>query len=127
MTGTGMAAFEHKRMNREFQTVRCMIGMYCRGHHAPAAGALCAECAELLEYARVRLGKCPFQEGKTTCAKCPIHCYTPGMREKTRAVMRYAGPRMLFRHPVLTLFHYLDGLRKKPETPKRRRKTRRVH
>lgn len=116
-----MVAFENKRMDREFKTIRCMIGLYCRAHHTLAADALCGECAGLLEYARVRLGKCPFQEGKTTCAKCPVHCYKPEMREKTRAVMRYAGPRMLFRHPVLTLFHYLDGLRKEPETPKGRR------
>jgi hypothetical protein len=26
--------------------------------------------------------------------------------------MRYSGPRMTFRHPVLALFHLLDGRRK---------------
>jgi hypothetical protein len=31
--------------------------------------------------------------------------------------MRYAGPRMLFRHPVLTLFHLVDKLRKEPIRP----------
>ncbi|HNR32353.1 MAG TPA: nitrous oxide-stimulated promoter family protein, partial [Candidatus Hydrogenedentes bacterium] len=44
----------------------------------------------------------------------PIHCYKPVMREQTRAVMRYAGPRMLFRHPWLTVMHYVDGLRRAP-------------
>ncbi|MBN2412736.1 nitrous oxide-stimulated promoter family protein [candidate division KSB1 bacterium] len=29
-----------------------------------------------------------------------------------RRVMRYAGPRMLLRHPVLTFWHVVDGRRK---------------
>jgi hypothetical protein len=29
------------------------------------------------------------------------------MRERIREVMRYAGPRMLYRHPVLAGKHYL--------------------
>ena len=28
--------------------------------------------------------------------------------------MRYSGPRMLPRHPVMTIMHFFDGLRKKP-------------
>ena len=79
-----------------------------------ATGQLCADCEALRDYARQRLEKCPFQAGKTTCAKCPIHCYQPEQRESIRAVMRYAGPRMLLRHPILTLCHLVDGLRKEP-------------
>lgn len=90
-----------------------MIRLYCRGRHGNAE-QLCGECAELLEYARERLRRCPFQEGKTTCAKCPVHCYRPEMRARIRAAMRYAGPRMLYRHPILALRHLLDGLRRKP-------------
>jgi hypothetical protein len=36
------------------------------------------------------------------------------MRERIRNVMRYSGPRMVYRHPVLALFHMVDGRRKKP-------------
>ncbi len=39
------------------------------------------------------------------------------MREQIRAVMRYAGPRMVYRHPMMTLFHFVDGLRKEPIWP----------
>ena len=56
----------------------------------------------------------PFHEGKTTCANCPAHCYKPEMREKIRKVMRYAGPRMIYRHPILALLHIIDGRRKEP-------------
>jgi hypothetical protein len=62
----------------------------------------------------MRLDRCPFQENKSTCGKCLVHCYQPQMREKVKKVMKYSGPRMLLHHPVLALHHVFDG-RKKPE------------
>jgi hypothetical protein len=106
----------HPRMAREAKTIDAMIALYCREQHGSAA--LCAECGELAAYARLRLDKCPYQEGKTTCAKCPVHCYKPAMRERIRIIMRYAGPRMIYRHPVLAVRHLLDGRR---DVPVRRR------
>ena len=43
--------------------------------------------------------------------KCPVHCYEAAMRERVRQVMRYAGPRMLLRHPILALLHLRDERR----------------
>jgi hypothetical protein len=103
----------HSRMARERRTVGAMIDLYCRDQHG-ARHELCEECKALQAYARQRLQKCPFQEGKTTCAQCPVHCYKPEMRERIRVVMRYAGPRMLYRHPIMTLQHMMDGRRQEP-------------
>jgi len=103
----------HARMKRERQTVSAMIALYCREQHG-TEGRLYDDCRQLEEYARLRLKYCPFQENKTTCGNCPIHCYKPGMREKIRTVMRYAGPRMIWHHPLLALGHMIDGRRKKP-------------
>ena len=100
-------------MKRERKTVEHMIGIYCRAHHQ-TRGELCGDCRDLLEYARVRLKNCIFQENKTTCGNCPVHCYKPGMRDKIREVMRYSGPRMIRRHPLLAVGHMIDGLKKKP-------------
>ena len=111
---TGMLV-KSSRIAREIKTVQLMISLYCRRHHH--SRKLCNECVELTNYALERLKNCPFQEGKTVCAKCPVHCYQPVMREKIRDVMRYAGPRMTHRHPVLTLFHFIDKIRKKPIKP----------
>jgi len=106
------------RLLRERVTVDKMIELYCRESHA-TWDALCAECAGLSEYAHQRLEKCVFGAEKPTCANCPVHCYKPEMRSKVRAVMRYAGPRMLLRHPVLALRHLLDGRKKAPELKRR--------
>jgi hypothetical protein len=108
-----------RRLRREERTIAVMVGMYCRDHHgaagaARAGDALCADCAELLEYARRRLDACRFGADKPTCAKCPVHCYAPALRERVREVMRYSGPRMLARHPVLGVAHLVDGRRGAP-------------
>ncbi len=102
-----------KRMQREAAVVEIMIRKYCRALHHPE-DKLCPECGELIDYARKRLVKCPWQENKTTCGQCPVHCYKPEMRRKIQEVMRYAGPRMLLANPVVSVRHFLDGRRKKP-------------
>ncbi|MFC1935035.1 nitrous oxide-stimulated promoter family protein [Chloroflexota bacterium] len=102
----------HPRIKRESKTVRKMIALYCRKHHS--SDGLCPECFSLMEYTHQRLERCPFQEGKTTCAKCPMHCYEPNMRDNIKAVMRYSGPRMLYRHPISAIRHLLDGRRQEP-------------
>lgn len=99
-----------KHLQRESLTMAKMVGIYCSAHHAEPG--LCGECSSFLEYAEVRLDKCPYGEDKPTCANCPVHCYKTEYREQARAIMRYAGPRMLLRHPLLTISHYMDGRRR---------------
>ena len=108
----------NSRMEREARTVGAMLHLYCRHQHGTSNG-LCPDCQSLQDYALLRLKKCPFQEGKTTCARCPVHCYTSDRREEIRQVMRYAGPRMLLAHPWLALLHLFDSLRKEPVKPQR--------
>lgn len=110
--------FPGRRMQREAKTVEKMVRRYCRDKHH-TGHALCEECEELLAYACKRLSLCPFQENKTTCGKCPVHCYKPGMRQKIRDVMRYVGPRLILTNPVLSIMHSLDGLRREPRGKKK--------
>lgn len=101
-----------KSLAREHQTVQKMITLYCRAHHNPTGNQLCADCESLAAYAHQRLDRCPFGVNKPTCANCPVHCYQPDRREQIRKIMRYAGPRMLFHHPILALLHLIDNFRK---------------
>lgn len=84
-----------------------MIKMYCRGHHTATKDQLCGDCRDLLGYALERLDKCPFGPAKGPCSKCEVHCYKPSMREQIGEVMRYSGPRMLTKNPVLAISHLL--------------------
>lgn len=107
----------HPRKIREYRTIAAMIRIYCRAHHH--AGAVpCQACSQLLDYADRRLDTCPFHEDKPVCNKCTVHCYSKSMRERVRAVMRFSGPRMLYRHPWLALRHLLDTRRPAPELRK---------
>ena len=111
-------ARRHPRLARELATLAAMFRIHCHDLHAEDDG-LCEGCAALLVYATRRLDRCVFGDAKPTCAKCTVHCYSAAMREQVRAIMRYAGPRMLWRHPVLALRHTIDGRRPAPSLPKR--------
>lgn len=89
---------------REKRTVSRMIHIYCRSKHGRQP-MLCDDCRALETYAHQRLERCAFGEGKPACRQCPIHCYKPAYKEKIREVMRFAGPRMLFYHPIDALVH----------------------
>ena len=109
---SGMKALDG-RLKREHDTLVCMTRIYCSDHHPGHPGAdLCPDCAKLMAYAERRLARCPYGQDKPTCAKCPVHCYKPAPREQARQVMRYAGPRMTWRHPLRSLVHLFDKLRK---------------
>lgn len=103
----------HPHLQREVKTIRAMVRIYCRDRHGRRE-SLCEECSRLAAYAEKRLDKCPFGEDKPVCNRCTVHCYSPKMREQVRVVMRYAGPRMLWRHPLLAIGHLLDGRRPTP-------------
>jgi hypothetical protein len=107
------------RLASELKTIEAMVMLYCKSHHKPQA-KLCPSCIDLVGYARKRLQHCPFQDNKPTCGKCTVHCYKPEMRETIRKVMRYAGPRMIYHHPVMALRHLLDGCRTPPQLPAKR-------
>jgi hypothetical protein len=113
------------RLQREHLTMQRMVEIYCRDHHGGAGlGGPCEDCRRFLDYAEQRLEKCPYGEDKPTCAKCPIHCYKRTQREQAKAIMRYAGPRMTFRHPWLAFTHLLDKLRRVEHPMEARRRQR---
>lgn len=95
-----MNKIEHEKI-----MVERMVRLYCRRRERNKT--LCADCREVLDYAHKRLDACRYGEDKTSCKKCPTHCYTPRYREKIREIMRYSGPRMLFLDPIGTIRHYL--------------------
>ncbi len=95
------------RTDRERKTVKVIIELYCKLKHG-TRNELCGECGKLLAYAQRKLIQCPMGENKPACTKCPVHCYEEEMRERIRKIMRFSGPRMLFYHPVLTIFHLID-------------------
>lgn len=105
----------HKRIASELKTINAMLKIYCQAHHERTADSpLCPDCFQLQQYARKRLLNCPYQQHKPTCGNCPIHCYKKNMRQKVQEVMRFSGPRMAYRHPIMALRHLLDGRRTPP-------------
>ncbi|MGL5380058.1 nitrous oxide-stimulated promoter family protein [Clostridium sp.] len=94
------------RVEREKRVIELMIKIYCRKKHGNKE-CLCEECDELLQYAHKRLSFCKFGDEKTTCAKCPIHCYKKDMKLKVKEVMKFSGPRLLIYAPGEFIRHML--------------------
>ncbi|MGF7482856.1 nitrous oxide-stimulated promoter family protein [Providencia sp. SP181] len=104
-----------KRINREIQTIEKMINIYEKAHSTP--NDIPDYYQKLFTYAVNRLEKCRYGEAKPACKQCPIHCYQPKMREQMKAVMRWAGPKMLLHHPILAIRHLLDDRKPVPKLP----------
>lgn len=94
------------RIEEEKRIIETMLRLYCR--RRLGMSTLPPEYEALLRYAHGRLSHCRFGEAKTSCKRCPIHCYAPRERALMRQVMRWCGPRMLLYHPLTTIRHYLQ-------------------
>ena len=83
----------NENLEKDRKTLEAMGRIYCSGHHdgEKDGEGLCTQCRETVEATLARTESCPYGH------------------EGNRAIMRYAAPRMTFRHPLMTL----DYMRKK--------------
>lgn len=106
-----------KKRDLESKVVTELIALYCQHKHGQLGKddlGLCPSCRALDAYAQDRISHCPFMDSKTFCSNCKVHCYEPQKREEIRQVMRYAGPRLLFKRPLMVLHHmWLEFLEKR--------------
>ena len=98
------------RIEREKQTVRKMIALYCR--HRLKVDEMPQEYQHLAVFACRRLDHCKYGENKTACKDCPTHCYAPKERELIREVMRWTGPRMIFYSPKDAIIHVWEKIKR---------------
>lgn len=94
-------------IQEEMRLVSCMIELYYKKNKGNIPEK------RMASYVNQRLSFCQFGEEKTTCQKCPVHCYQEVYRNQMKQIMRYSGPRMLLVHPLLTLRHGFRGLTRK--------------
>lgn len=97
-------------INKEKTIVSNMIYLYCKDKHSIIKD-LCEDCEGLKNYSISKLNNCRYSNKKPVCKKCNTHCYNPTMKEKIKNVMRYSGPRMLFLHPLNTVYYLLKNIR----------------
>lgn len=100
------------RIQRERSTIEAMVKIFCAGHNhskIQCTSDLCNECSSILGYALQRIDFCPHKTEKPSCANCTVHCYRGEWADKIKQLMRYAGPKMIFKHPILAFFHIWDS------------------
>lgn len=94
-----------RRIDSEKRVISRMIRLYCQ--RKLGLESLTEEYRALESYAHRRLDGCKFGDAKPACKRCKIHCYRPDMRDKIRAIMRWAGPRMILYDPIAAIRHLL--------------------
>ncbi len=105
-----------KRIKTEKLIIRQLIEVYCRGvHHSPSG--LCDECQDLYRYTLERIDKCFFGIDKPTCQNCPVHCYGKERKQQVIKVMRYAGPKMPYKHPLSAIIHVRNKIIDRKKIP----------
>jgi hypothetical protein len=78
------------KVEKDFSTLDAFVRVYCKHHHGTNGSGPCAECRDLLDYARGRLERCPL-DPKPKCKDCPVHCYKPAHRVRVQEIMRFSG------------------------------------
>ncbi len=99
------------RKYNEKEVIEIMTKLYCKKQHG--SKELCTDCSNLLEYACFRIDKCRYKETKTFCSFCKTPCYKPNMKEQIKTVMKYSGPRLIFKKPILVFNHVHETIKHK--------------
>ena len=103
----------------EVRLVDSMIDVYAAAHRKndPKSDTAVPDTEALKSYTHRRIEQCRYrnERKKPFCNVCPVHCYKPEMRRQIRSVMRYSGPRMLLRHPILSIGHLIGTIRSRKE------------
>lgn len=99
---------------KDRRTLEAIGLIYCRAHHhdcAKDATGLCPDCREAIEGTLDRTLHCPSNH-QGNCQDCSIHCQRGEAQQRIKAIMAYAAPRMLWRHPLMTVEYLRKKLRK---------------
>ena len=101
------------KTNKDLKTLEAMARIYCSKWHAASAkdaAGVCEECRTAVEATFNRADACPYDHAHN-CQDCTTKCQRGENQERIKQIMRYAAPRMIYRHPLMT-FEYLRKRRK---------------
>ncbi|MHC4661400.1 MAG: nitrous oxide-stimulated promoter family protein [Planctomycetota bacterium] len=93
------------QIEKQHRIFKRFTEVYCEKHHGTARGIPCPDCRALIDYARRRLEKCPY-DPKPKCKNCPTHCYKPKYRELVKEIMRFSGMHFVRRGRIDWLIKY---------------------
>ena len=98
----------------DLKTLEAMAFIFCKDNHDSRErddAGLCPSCRAAVSATLARTEACPNGHSGN-CQDCPHHCQAGEARVAIREIMRYAAPKMLFRHPVMTMRYLRKKLKK---------------
>ncbi|KLV03983.1 hypothetical protein ABT56_16775 [Photobacterium aquae] len=97
------------RQQRELNTAKAMIRLYCKTLHRGAI--VCPECEGLIQYIEDRMWQCRMGNEKPHCLRCQSPCYQPAKRLQLSHVLRWAMPKFAWRNPLQAIKFKFDLFR----------------
>ena len=77
-------------IEKDFNILKRFVTAHCHYQHDTEKEEICAECEELIQYAKEKLENCPYNP-KPKCKDCKTHCYKDIYQKKVREAMSLAG------------------------------------
>ena len=106
------------RVLRERENLEMMMRLFCQEQHH--RDDLCTECQQLLDYSKAHLQNCKLGLKKPVCENHSFGCYAVGCRDQLQIVIGATRTRMFWKHPQISLRHWLDRFYHEHPTPRGR-------
>ena len=86
-----------------------MIKIFCKGNHpddnSNNSSNLCNMCHDMEKYIHNRIDYC--KQNNFFCAYCDNKCHPMDKSDYLKKIMRYSGPRILKKYPIMSIKHFL--------------------
>ena len=101
------------QLEKDRATVEAIGRIYCKRYHREASkdvSGLCESCRRAVDLTVDRAQACPNNH-EENCEDCAIKCQRGDDQKRIKEIMRYSAPRMLVRHPLMTIEYLRKKLR----------------
>ena len=105
---------KNTHVDKDRRTLEAIGHIYCAAHHEGEkdAAGLCPDCRNTIDATLQRATDCPFGH-EHNCQDCTVHCQRGEAQERIQEIMRYAAPRMMYKHPIMAAGYLRKKLRSK--------------
>lgn len=88
-----------------------MIKIFCKSNHSDDntynCNNLCNKCYDMQKYMHYRIDHC---KQNNFCAYCGTKCHPKDKSDYMKKIMRYSGPRIFKKYPIISIKHFIKKL-----------------
>ena len=89
-----MSKKNKESVEKDFNILKRFVTTHCHYQHGTKKESICAECEDLIQYAKKKLENCPY-DPKPKCKDCKTHCYKEIYQNRVKEAMSVAGAQFM--------------------------------